>query len=196
MIHHEREVIGRELIGAILDMIHTVHLGLMGEEYPYVIPLNFGYRYEEDSLIIYIHCAKRGYKLKLMERCPKVCATFSDFRNYPDLMYKGHRHDYRSVMAFGTVEEVTDKKEFALAIRLLLEHNGRKPGQFDPKGIPNMKVLKIVCPEDQVFGKSEFPIRTVEDVPFLDPYSQPDDKTPYDISDLLARPKRPSKFDV
>lgn len=195
MIKSEREIIGKELICAVLDMMHTVHLGILGEEYPYVVPLNFGYEFDKD-LVIYIHCRKAGgYKLKLLENNPKVCATFSDFRNYPDLMYRGHRHDYRSVMAFGEAQEVTDKKEFAKAIRLLLEHNNRKPGQFKADDIPKLKVIKIVCPQDQVFGKSEFPIRTLEDVPFIDPYSQPYDETPYDISDLEARAKRPSRFE-
>lgn len=194
MIHSEREIIGKELISAVLDMIHTVHLGIMGEEYPYVVPLNFGFQFE-DSLVIYIHCAKKGYKIKLLEKNPKVCATFSDFRNYPDIIYKGHRHDYRSVMAFGTVNEVIDKKEYAQALKEILKHNGRKPGQFDPKGIPNMKIYKIVCPEDQVFGKSEFPVREMKDVPFINPYEQEEDNIPYDISDLELREKRKSKFE-
>lgn len=195
MIKSDREIIGKELIKAVLDMMHTVHLGFAGEEYPYVVPLNFGYEYQED-LIIYIHCRRDGgYKLKLLEKNPRVCATFSDFRNYPDLMYKGHRHDYRSVMAFGEASEVTDKKEFARGLRLLLEHNHRKPGQFKADDVPKLRILKIVCPADQVFGKSEFPVRTVEDVPFADPYSRPYDEAPYDISDLEAREKRPSRFE-
>ena len=37
-----------------------------------------------------------------------------------------------------------------------------------------------------VTAKSEFPLRTVEDVPFLNVYEQEDDEIPFDISDIIA----------
>ena len=35
-------------------------------------------------------------------------------------------------------------------------------------------------------AKSEFPLRSVEDVPFLNVYEQEDDEVPFDISDIIA----------
>ena len=44
----------------------------------------------------------------------------------------------------------------------------------------------IECDLKDVTAKSEFPLRTVEDVPFLNVYEQEDDEIPFDISDIIA----------
>ena len=44
----------------------------------------------------------------------------------------------------------------------------------------------IECDLKGVTAKSEFPLRTVEDVPFLNVYEQEDDEIPSDISDIIA----------
>lgn len=206
MIHCEREVIETPLLKAMLEMIDTVHVGINGGEYPYVVPLSFGFDIDDERLEVYVHCALQGHKLTLMERDPHVCCTFSAFSNFPKKMYKGHRHDYRSVMAFGVAEKIVQQhspKEYARALRAILDHYDRVPAKgehrgflnFDPGGIRKMHVIKIVCERKNVFGKAEFPIRTPEDVPFKDVYHLAPDDEPFHIDDLIQRQKRPSDFD-
>lgn len=59
--------------------------------------------------------------------------------------------------------------------------------------IANMYVGVITCDRKNVTAKSEFPIRTSEDVPFTDVYSKEKDNTPFDISDIIAE-RRPRKL--
>ena len=47
-------------------------------------------------------------------------------------------------------------------------------------------ILVIECDLKDVTAKSDFPLRTVEDVPFLNVYEQEDDEIPFDISDIIA----------
>ena len=47
----------------------------------------------------------------------------------------------------------------------------------------------IECKMKNVTAKSEFPIRSVADVPFLDVCSLPKDETPFDISDIIVKRK-------
>lgn len=54
------------------------------------------------------------------------------------------------------------------------------------KVIPLMYIGVVECDLKDVTAKSEFPIRTVEDVPFLNIYEQEDDEVPFDISDIIA----------
>lgn len=49
-----------------------------------------------------------------------------------------------------------------------------------------MYIGVVECDLKDVAAKSEFPIRTVEDVPFLNIYEQEDDEVPFDISDIIA----------
>lgn len=54
------------------------------------------------------------------------------------------------------------------------------------KVIPLMYIGVVECDLKDFTAKSEFPIRTVEDVPFLNIYEQEDDEVPFDISDIIA----------
>ena len=79
---------------------------------PYVVPLNFGYDWE-DKLVFYFHCAHEGYKLDLLHKNPHVCVNASSFISYAGASVKGHLHDYRSVTARGVAERLEpDSAEF------------------------------------------------------------------------------------
>ena len=49
-----------------------------------------------------------------------------------------------------------------------------------------MYIGVIECELKDVTAKSEFPLRTVEDVQFLNIYEQEYDEVPFDISDIIA----------
>ena len=54
------------------------------------------------------------------------------------------------------------------------------------KVIPGIYIGVIECDLKDVTAKSEFPLRSVEDVSFLNVYEQDDDEVPFDISDIIA----------
>lgn len=194
MIHFEREVTDPIFIHEMLQLFHHVNVGMIDEDgYPYVVPLNFGYELKDEKLYVYVHFMKRGHKLDLMRKNPKVCLEFSAFHDFPDCKYKGHYHDYRSVIAKGVIRIIDandDYTTFEKGYNLLYTCNQREIVPLQSrKTIPPMYIGEIVCDMKNVTAKSEFPIRTKEDVQFLDVHSLPHDETPFDISDLLLKKK-------
>ena len=146
MRRFEREVVDYKLIEAMLQEMNIINVGMNDEDgFPYVVPMSFGFEMTDAHLNVYTHFMKVGKKVELLKKDPRVCIEFSIFNDFPDKKYKGHYHDYRSVIAKG-----------------------------------KMKMLKDVT------AKSEFPLRSVEDVPFLNVYEQEDDEVPFDISDIIA----------
>lgn len=191
MRQKNRQITEKEILCGILDMIDTIHIGINDSPYPYVVPVNFGYEFDE-NLVFYFHCAKIGYKTDLIEKDPNVCVTLSAFSNFPDRSYKGHIHDYRSVMAFGQAKEISfteNEEEFNKAIQAILKHNSRKPDDFAPALLKFIRVFKITCSPDMVFGKAEIVPKTLEEVPFADVYSIPKDNAPDDFSHVLDMKK-------
>lgn len=194
MLHFEREVKDIELIKAMLDLMDHVTLSMFDEDgYPYAIPVNFGYEVVEDQLKVYMHCAKRGHKIDLLKKNPNVCLTFSLFNDFYDGSYKKHHHDYRSVVAKGKMRLVTyddDPQAFHRGYDLLYlcNHHTLKPLEDRP-AIPAIYIGEITCDLKNVTAKAEFPIRCVEDVPFMDVASKEPDDTPFDISDIIAARK-------
>ncbi len=199
MKRFEREVVDFELIDAMLKEIHILNLGMNDADgFPYVVPLNFGYEFNADELRVYIHCMKLGKKVDLIQKDNKVCCEFSIFNDFPDRKYKGHYHDFRSVIAKGTMTLLNyedDSVEWEKGYHLLYTCNNRDTVPLDslPR-IPNMYIGVIVCDKKDVTAKAEFPIRTVEDVPFKNVYEMEKDDTPFDIKDIiLARKERLEK---
>ena len=103
MRQQKRQVTDKATICAMLDEMDTINLGMYDEPFPYVVPLNFGYEWN-DELIFYFHCAHEGHKLDLLNRNPRVCVTASRFISYAGASVKGHLHDYRSVIARGVAQ--------------------------------------------------------------------------------------------
>lgn len=56
--------------------------------------------------------------------------------------------------------------------------------------IPPTYIGMIICEMDQVTAKSEFPLRKIEDVPFMNVYDVSLDETLFDISDIIEKRKQ------
>jgi len=179
-----RQVTERAVICAMLDQMDTIYVGISDEPAPYVVPLNFGYTFEED-LVFYFHCAKSGHKMVLLEKNPHVCVTASRFMSYAGGSVKGHMHDYRSVIARGTAQEIDVRKEpeaFRSALESLLVHNRRDPADAASPMTRHIRLWRIVCRADDVTAKAEIVPKTPEDVPFAPAAA---DDLPLDESHIL-----------
>ena len=166
MHHADREIRDKNIIKAILDMCNVICVGFFDKEYPYVLPLNYGYEYEDD-LIFYTHHAIEGYKNNLVRSNPNVCVTTYKFvdKIYND--YDKSSHDYRSVMAFGQIEFIPrESPDYEKAWETLCKCNDRTVP--DVVYTPDFKVLmgKIVCIPENVIGKAQRRITTLDEVPF------------------------------
>jgi len=65
----KRQVTNIELIKELVEEVQVVRLAINGEIYPYVVPVNFGYSWDNnDQLTLYIHGAKEGKKVSMLEK--------------------------------------------------------------------------------------------------------------------------------
>lgn len=163
------EIVDREMQKAILDMCQVINVGFFDDEYPYVIPLNYGYSFEDD-LVFFTHHALKGHKLGLIEKNPNVCVetnAFADGINNP----RSHTsHDFRSIVAFGKMEQLkpgTD--DYKLALRKLYECNGRAEKATEAfvnaDHSKSMLMFKITCKPENVSGKAQNPLIGMEEIP-------------------------------
>lgn len=168
MRQHARQVHDKAIICAMLDLMDTIYLGIPDEPAPYVVPLNFGYAFEEE-LVFFFHCAHEGYKLELLAKNPNVCVSASQFISYADGCVKGHMHDFRSVIARGVARRIDPQAEperFRFAHEQLLIHNHRSPAQADTPAARHIQMWEIVCPAHQVTAKAEIMPRNADEVAF------------------------------
>jgi len=74
MRRQNRQVTDLAEIKVILEEIKVARLGMFDGKQVYVVPLNHGFKMEEDGKIIfYLHCAKVGRKVEILKKNPEVC---------------------------------------------------------------------------------------------------------------------------
>lgn len=99
----------------ILECGRTGVLAVLGDDgYPYTVPINY---YYTDGKI-YLHCAKSGHKLDAIRSNPKVsfCVVERD-----DILQEKFTTLFKSAVAFGKAEILTDKEEMRSSVTALAE---------------------------------------------------------------------------
>jgi len=116
----DREVSEKGEILDILGKCQVMHLGIYSPDYPYVVPMNFGFDYNGHTLTLWFHCAKEGTKLDLISQNSMV-GFEADCSHKLIIGEKACNFtmEYESVMGSGTIticSEIEDKHKGLMAI--------------------------------------------------------------------------------
>lgn len=110
-----KQQLSKEECEKILVRGKTGVLAVLGDDgYPYTVPINY---YYTDGKI-YLHCAKTGHKLDAIKKEQKVsfCVVARD-----DILQEKYTTLFKSVVAFGKAEILTDENEMRSSVTALAE---------------------------------------------------------------------------
>ena len=147
MRRKDREVTDTAEIREILDRAEVLRLALNDGVYPYVVPVNFGFRMDGDRLTLFFHGAKEGAKHDVIRRDPHV--TFETDGGHMLLRPSGDEacaasYAYESVIGRGIVEPAAEAEKAEL-LTALLAHYGIRAGAFRPEQLAAVAVYKITA---------------------------------------------------
>lgn len=144
MTRREREVTDINKILEILDKCKVLHLGLVDGDEAYVVPMNYGYTYENDKLTLYLHGARRGKKIDLMRANPKVFFEMDcDIVPFEGEVACKYGITYSSIMGKGKAEIVEDPVEKMKALSILMKTQTNKDFEFNEKLVSVVAVIRI-----------------------------------------------------
>lgn len=110
----------------LLDIIHccrVCRLAMQDEEGLYIVPLNYGYAWEQEKLTFYFHSAKEGRKIRALQLHPEVAFELDcDHRLLADDVPCKSTYAFRSIIGNGTVHFIDEPEERKKALSLLLKH--------------------------------------------------------------------------
>lgn len=140
----DREVTERNDILAIMDQCESLHLAMMDGEYPYVIPMNFGYEDDGEKLIIYFHGAKEGKKLELIEKDPHAAFSMSCAHELiPGKVPCATTFKYESVCGKGLLKMVEgDERMHALTV-IMAHYDRERTHTFEEKHAKSVSVFRM-----------------------------------------------------
>lgn len=145
MRRKEREVTNIEEIRSIIEKCKVCHLAMTDKCMPYVVPLNFAYVIDDNSLTLYFHSAKAGRKIDILKENSAVCFEMA----YEGKLIKAEEpcnsgYYFESVMGFGHVEFIEDVAEKCNALSLLMKHQTNQDFDFTQKQADTVCVYKVV----------------------------------------------------
>ena len=144
MRRKDREITDTEEIRAILERARVLHLGLRDGDYPYVVPMHYGFTLADGKLTLYTHCAREGHKLDLLRRDARVFVeidTDEALLRAEEPCRSGAR--YACVMGRGRAAIVEDEEEKCRALALLIKTQTGESCVFTPRMAAAVTVLRI-----------------------------------------------------
>ncbi|MBV7390090.1 MULTISPECIES: pyridoxamine 5'-phosphate oxidase family protein [Enterococcus] len=120
----KRQVTDLETIKEFVAETQVARLAFFDEEYPYIVPVNFAEKWQEDQLILYIHGAKDGKKIDLIKKNPKVAIEMDGKHELiaTGRNAAGYSYAYQSLIGFGEVEIIEELAEKRQALEDLMAH--------------------------------------------------------------------------
>jgi len=145
----DREVTDINEMRQIVEKAKILHLGLFDSEYPYVLPLHYGYEYVDGSLIFYLNSAKEGHKLDLIKSNPNVCI---EMECNVELVSGGevpckYGAAYASVIGRGRAAMIDDVQEKIKGLSLLMKNQTGLEFTIDEQMASTVEVIKVIVDE-------------------------------------------------
>ena len=153
----DREVTDNRQIQSIIEQAKVVHIGMIDNDRPYVVPMQYGFVFADGQLTLYVHCAKEGRKLDIIKKNPRVfieLETEAAIISGGDIPCK-YGSEYASVMGDGTVVVVEDVAEKIFGLRLLMKTQTGRDFDISEQMTKSVTVLRIDVPH--VTAKSRTP---------------------------------------
>lgn len=143
MRRSDREVTDIQEIRALIDECKVIRLAMIDGDKPYVVPLNFGYTYENGAFTFYCHSAKEGKKLDVIRKNASV-AFEMDCQN---ALQHGetactHSYYYASVLGEGKAE-ILEGDEKCKGLSALMLHMAGRNDVFTAEMVDKVAVIAI-----------------------------------------------------
>lgn len=144
MTRRERQVSDINKILEILEKSKVVHIGMVDGDEPYVVPMNYGYTYENEKLTLWLHGATVGRKLDVIKKNPKVFFEMEcDLVPFEGDVACKFGMSYSSLMGKGIATIVEDSEEKQKSLSILMKTQVNKDFEFNEKLASVVGIIRI-----------------------------------------------------
>lgn len=150
MRRKDREVTETSEIIEIMKKCDSCSVAFFDEDYPYLIPMNFGVEHIDGVITLYFHSAKFGKKLDLLRKNGRVAFEMScSHQLVAGESPCSYTMEYESVCGNGHMEILDhDHKIKALSL-LMSQYVEEQTLNFDKGALENVVVMSITVNELQ-----------------------------------------------
>lgn len=144
MRRKDREVTDFSEIIKIIDECEIVRIGLSDGNYPYIVPLNFGYEVIEQHIFLYIHGAMDGKRYHMLNKNP-FCSFEMDIPLQMDCIVdkKAVTMRYKCVMGKATANFLNGiEKQRAIDV-IMARNEKTKNFEYNKSMVERTSVIRL-----------------------------------------------------
>lgn len=141
----DREVTNKQEIIQIIEKCDICRIAFLDNNIPYIVPMNFGYRYDTDELVLYFHCAREGKKLDVIKKNNIVCFEMDCSHNLiPSNIACKYTMEFESIIGNGVIEIVDIDRDKLTALNYIMKkYSNKKDFLFDKKKVKLTTILRL-----------------------------------------------------
>ena len=148
MRRKDREIKDINELLHIIDQCKVCRIAMQDEAGLYIVPMNFGYSYENKQLTLYFHSAKEGRKIEALKANSDICFEMDcGHKLITGDMACNYSYSYKSIIGYGKVSFVDDLEEKKHALTVLMKHQTGQDFEFNEKMTSKVCVFKITVTE-------------------------------------------------
>ena len=140
MRRKEKEITEETAIEAIIQKSLVCRLALSDGNFPYIVPLCFGYR----DKVLYFHGSLKGKKIDIIRKNQNICFEFdinTDIVKAEDACHWSMK--YKSVIGFGKAVLLEDLDEKRKALNIIMSQYSDRTFQFNDATLKGTVVIKV-----------------------------------------------------
>lgn len=144
MRRKDREVTDERALLKIIEECRVCRVAVQDEEGLYIVPLNFGYQFEDGILNLYFHSARDGRKVRAFQQCDKVAFEMDCGHELVEgniACEYGFR--YRSIVGGGIIKKLDSREEKEHALRQLMRQQAGIEAVFDERMLEAVFVYRL-----------------------------------------------------
>ncbi|MDR0749639.1 MAG: pyridoxamine 5'-phosphate oxidase family protein [Tannerellaceae bacterium] len=159
MRRKDKEITGTEEMIAIIEQNTVCRIGLSQNNRPYIVPLNYGYSFENNILTLYFHSAREGRKMDIIKENNQACFEIDcDHQLIEGGKPCSYSYAFKSIIGFGRIViiESTDEKINGLN-RIIKQQTGKEiTYDFPEEALKRTVVYKLAVKEFTGKQKQDF----------------------------------------
>lgn len=148
MRRKDREITNFKEIITVMKLCEVCHVAFLDDEYPYVVPMNFGMQVNGCDVTLYFHGSNVGKKHELIKKNNKVAFVMECTHGIVTGRQVGACEctmEFESIMGNGVIDYVAEDEKVE-ALHTLLEHYNVREGSeynFHAEVVPKTCVLRL-----------------------------------------------------
>ena len=144
----DREIKNKEEIIDIIKRCDVIRLAFNNGDYPYILPLNFGFEIKNDKVIFYLHSALEGTKVEIMRKDNRASFEMDTKHELQYYEEKGYcTMSYESVIGRGRIRILSEEEKMNALKKLMGHYHESEDTYFNPAAISRTLVYSLEVEE-------------------------------------------------